>query len=79
MPMWGSYWGPPWVGFSWMFPLIGLFFMVIMIVFCVRMIGGMAGCAGMGGHGGHRTVEIDDLRREVQALKEDVRKLRERS
>jgi hypothetical protein len=70
MPMWGGYWGAPWHGFPWIFPLIGLGFMVVMILVCVRM---------MGGHGGHSAGEIEDLRREVRELKDEIRKLRERS
>ncbi len=78
MPMWGGYWGPPWGGFGWMFPLIGLLFMVVMVFVCIRMMGGMSGFGCMGRHGGHSPGEAEDLRREVRELKEEIRKLRAR-
>ncbi len=78
MPMWGGYWGPPWGGFGWIFPLIGLVFMVVMVFLGFRMMGGMmrAGCMG---HGGHSAGDMEELRREVRELKEEIRNLRERS
>ncbi len=74
MPMWGGYWGAPWNGFGWIFPLIGLLFMVVMAVACLRMMGGC-----MAGHAHHSTGELEALRREVRELQEEIRKLRERS
>jgi hypothetical protein len=74
MHMWGGYWGMPWVGFGWIFPLIGILFMVVMAFVCCRMMGRMAGSGCMPGHGG--TGEIEDLRREVRELKEEIRKFR---
>ncbi len=73
MPMWGGYWGPPGGGFGWIFPLIGLLFMVVMGFVCFRMMGGC-----MAGHGRHATGEVEDLRREVRELQEEIRKLRQR-
>ena len=72
MPMWGGYWGMPWGGFGWVFPLIGLLFMVGMAVMCFRMMGGC-----MAGHGHHSSGEVDDLRREVCELRDEIRALRE--
>ena len=43
MPMWGGYLGPPWGGFGWIFPFIGLLFMVVLVFMCIRMMGGMGG------------------------------------
>ncbi len=74
MPMWGGYWGAPWSGFGWIFPLVGLLFMVVMAFACFRMMGGC-----MAGHTQHSTGEIEALRREVRELQEEIRKLRERS
>jgi uncharacterized membrane protein len=79
MPMWGGYWGPPWAGFGWIFPLIGLLFMVLMMFVCFRMMRGMSSGGYMTGHGGPNVGEVEDLRREVRELKEEVRKLRDRS
>ncbi len=79
MPMWGGYWGPPWGGFGWIFPLIGLVFMVAMIFLGFRMMGGMMRGGCMGSHGGHSAGDMEELRREVRELKEEIRNLRERS
>lgn len=56
---WAGYWGAPWGAWGWVFPLIGLLFMVVMVFACVRMMGGMAGggCMMAGaGHTRRRTV-----------------------
>jgi hypothetical protein len=76
MPFWG---GSPWSAFGWIFPLIGLLFMVVMAFVCIRRMGGMAGvgCLG-GGHRGHVIHQADDLWREIQELKEEIRNLRDR-
>jgi hypothetical protein len=79
MPMWGGYWGAPWAGFGWIFPVIGLLFMVVMIIMCMRMMGGMMRGGCMTGQGGHGVGDLEELRREVRELKEEIRKLRERS
>ena len=76
MPFWGGYWGPPWGGLSWVFPLIGLIVMAVMVFACLRMIGGRAGFGCMGGHRDHSADQVDGLRREIQELKDEVRKLR---
>ena len=78
MPFWGGYWGPPWGGFWWIFPLLGLVIMVLMAFACLRMMGGISGLGWMGGRSGHRGGETEDLRREVQELKEEIRKLHDR-
>jgi uncharacterized membrane protein len=74
-------WGPgPWGwhmwGMGWIFPLLGLLFIVFMMVFCARMMRGMMGGTGMCGHGQHPTSEADELRREVRELRDEVQKLR---
>jgi hypothetical protein len=70
MPMWGGYWGGPWMGFGWIFPLLGFLFMVVMAFTCFRMMGG---CMSRSGHG---TAEIEELRQEVRELRDEVRKIR---
>ncbi len=80
MPFWSGYWGMPWSGIGWIFPLIGLLFMVVMAVVCMRMMGGMMGRGCMMGHGGQSSAgETEDLRREVRELREEIRKLHEKS
>ncbi len=79
MPMWGGYWGPPWGGFGWIFPLIGLLFMVVMGFVCIRMMGGMSGFGCMGSHGARSAGEVEELRRDVRKLKGEIEKLRQGS
>lgn len=67
MPFWCGYWGSPW----WIFPLLGLVVMGVMVFACVR--GGL-GC--MGRRDAERAPgHVAELRREIEALKEEVRKL----
>jgi hypothetical protein len=78
MPMWGGYWGGPWAGFGWLFPVIGLRFMGPMMFLCCRKMGRMV-CRGREGRdAAHPDTEVGELRREVQQLREEVRRLRDR-
>jgi len=68
---WCGTWGTAGSGFWWVLPLIGLVVMGVMFFVCFRGFGGF-GCMG----GRRRTSgELSDLQREVESLKEDVRKL----
>ena len=78
MPMWGNAWGGPWGGFGWLFPLVALVFMIVMGVLCLRMMGGRMGC-GPVGQRGPTAAEVDELRRDVRELKEEIQRLRTRS
>ncbi len=60
-------------GMWWIFPLIGLAFMIICVFAVSRFFRG-----GMGFCGGRRYDEIDDLRREIRDLKDEMAKLRKR-
>lgn len=73
---WAGYWGAPWGAWGWIFPLIGILFMVVMVFVCARMMGGMAGCGCMMSHGRPPADDPEALRREVRELKEEVQKLR---
>ncbi len=64
---WCGWWGTP-TELWWLMPLIGLLFMGAMFFVCIRGFGRMT--SSRRGPG-----ELVDLRREVQSLKEDVRKL----
>ncbi len=78
MPMWGNAWGGPWSGFGWLFPLVGLVFMIVMGVLCLRMMGGMMG-GGSAEQRGPTAADVGDLRQEVRELKEEIQRLRSRS
>lgn len=70
MPFWCGYWGSFW----WVFPLIGLVMMGVMIFACVRGAGCMGWWAARRGveRQGGAADEFTALRREVQALREEV-------
>ena len=61
-PMWGMWW---------IFPLIGLVFMIVCLFAISRFFRGRAGFCG-----GRRHDEIEDLRREMRELKDEIAKLR---
>ncbi len=66
----------PWMsGWGWVFPLIGLLFMITMMFICFRMMGHMAsGC--MLSHGRPLAGDMEALRREVRELKDELQRLR---
>ena len=74
--MWGPgpWMGPMW-GFWWIFPVIGLLICFLVVVVVLRTIasGGRFMC--MGPHH-HDSDEIDRLRRELEELREQVKKQR---
>ena len=70
-------WGPGmWGPWAWIFPLLGLLFMVVIMVACFRMMRGMMGGGGMCGRGGDQLSSTEDLRREVRALREEIKQLK---
>ncbi len=69
---WCAYWGAPIAGFWWVMPLIGLLLMGLMFFFCSRCMSRMAR--------GRRSVPAaSDLQRELESLRDEVRKLRRTS
>lgn len=66
---WCGAWGTM-GGWWWVFPLLGLAMMALFAFVCLRGIG----C--MGWRRGPRGDDVAALHREIQALKDDVRKLR---
>ncbi len=65
---WCGYWGATSAGYWWILPLIGLVFMGVMFFVCFRGIGCMGGRRRSPG-------DLSSLQREVDGLKDDVRKL----
>lgn len=65
---WCGFWGVNGAAYWWVLPLIGLVVMGAMLLVCFRGFGCMGGRRRGPGDG-------PDLRREVESLKEDVRKL----
>jgi hypothetical protein len=78
MPMWGGYWGGPWAGFGWLFPVVGLLFMGVMMLLCFRMMGAMVRRGPAGSDAGNQATEVSELRREMEHLREEIRRLRDR-
>jgi hypothetical protein len=60
-------------GMGWIFPLIGLIFIIVCLFAISRFFGG-----GTGFCGGRRNNEIEDLRREMRELKDEIAKLRKK-
>jgi len=71
--MWWWYGPHPMWGMGWIFPLIGLAFMILCLFAISRFFGGGAGFCG-----GRRYNEIEDLRREMRELKDEIAKLRKK-
>ena len=63
-PMWGIWW---------IFPLMGLFFVIVVLFFISQFFGRRRGFCG-----GRRYDEIEDLRREIRELKDEVARLRKK-
>jgi uncharacterized membrane protein len=78
MPIWGGYWGGLWAGFGWIIPLLGVMLMIVMVLACMRRMGGMPHCGCAPSYRQPDAPEVDTLRREIQALREELHKLRGR-
>jgi hypothetical protein len=68
MPFWCGSWETA-GGFWWVFPVLGLAFILVMAFACFR------GCGWRGWRAGRTPGEVAELRREIQELKEDLRKV----
>lgn len=76
MPFWTWSWAQPPAGFSWVFPLLGLAVIVLMVYLCGCMMAGRSGFGCKGRHGARGAGDVEDLRAQVRALEEELRKLR---
>ena len=68
--MWWWNGPPPMWGMCWIFPLIGLVFIIVVLFAISRFFGG-----GRWFCGGRRYDETDELRREIRDLKDEIAKL----
>ena len=66
--MWGGPWGGHWYGFWWLMPL----FWVVVIAAVIAVV-----LRNTGGRGSDVSRELAAMRRDIQDLKEEVRKLRD--
>lgn len=69
--MWWN--GPPMWGMWWIFPLMGLIFILVVLYFISQFFGGRGGFCG-----GRRYDEIEILRKEIRELKDEIEKLRKK-
>jgi hypothetical protein len=63
-------------GFWWIFPLMGMLMCLAVAVVAVRFIATGRGFMCMGGHRQAGVDETADLRREIQALREEIARLK---
>jgi hypothetical protein len=63
-------------GFWWIFPLIGMFLCFTFLVMAFRFMSTGRGFMCMGGHRGMGNDENADMRRELAALREEVKQLK---
>ena len=68
MPMWGGPWGGQWYGFWWLMPIFWVLVIAVVIAVVLRNTGGRASDVSQ---------DLAAMRRDIQELKEEVRKLRE--
>ena len=73
--MWGGWEAPMW-GFWWIFPLMGLVMCLAFAVMAFRFIATGRGFMCMGGHRPAGGDESAELRREIQALREEIDRLK---
>ncbi len=66
---WCGFWGTTAFAYGWILPLIGLVFVGLMLFVCFRGFGCMGGRRRTSG-------DLSGLQRDLESLKEDVRKLR---
>lgn len=78
MPFWAWNWVVPSGGDWWIFSLVGLVFIIVMAFACLRLMHVMSGFGCMAGHRG-KSDGTNDLQREVQELKQEIQKLRNRN
>ena len=64
-------WGPYMWGWGWIFPVIGFIFMMIMLFMCSGFFRNRGSFCGMG-----RYDNVEDLKREIGELKEQIAQLK---
>jgi hypothetical protein len=75
--MWMSEsWAAPMWSLWWIFPLIGLAICFALLVIALRFIGTGRGFMCMGGRQGVGSEETSAMRREIEALREEIKHLK---
>lgn len=69
--MWGSEWGP--MHGWWAMPFFGIIFLVIILLIVSRVLGGGGIC---GRSPADRDRGMEDLQKEIQALRSEIRELK---
>jgi hypothetical protein len=75
--MWGpGPWGAPMWGFWWIFPLIGVLVCLAMMFVAFRFMSTGRGFMCMGGHRAMGNDHVAEMRREIHALREEIKQLK---
>ncbi|MBI3637387.1 MAG: hypothetical protein HY216_14435 [Candidatus Rokubacteria bacterium] len=75
--MWGpGYWGGPMWGFGWIFPLVGLLVCLAFLVMAFRALRVGGGFMCMGHHHPSSDDDVAEMRREIRALRDEVKQLK---
>ncbi len=75
--MWGpGWWGMPMWGFWWIFPLVGFLACLAFLVMMFRFMSTGRGFMCMSGHPGMGNDEAAEMRREIRALREEIKQLK---
>lgn len=75
--MWGpGPWASPMWGFWWIFPLIGVLVCLAFLFMAFRFVTTGRGFMCMGGHRAMASDDVAEMRREIQALREEIKQLK---
>ncbi len=77
MAMWGpGPWGTPVSGFWWIFPIIALLVCLAFMFVAFRFMSTGRGFTCVGGHRGMGSDDAAEMRREIHALREEIKQLK---
>lgn len=72
--MWWS--GPYMSGFMWIFPMIGLLFFIVVLFILVQFLSGRGICGVR--PKGYQEEDIEELKKEIKALREEIKELKKK-